>query len=436
MRSQPDEKPNHSLDSRTLATGGASCDDPGKLSASAAFRSISCVIGAVLFASSVPTSLYGLYQQQWHFSSLVLTLIYAAYAISALVGLLLFGSVSDDIGRRSALLAGLGGLIVATGIFAAAESTLWLFIARCLQGLATGVTLAAAGAGLVDFQPAGDQRRAGLINGVASAAGLAMGAPIAAVLVEYAPAPRLIPFAVQAAIFFALLPAVLTTPETAKPRRSVRCRIHPPGVPSAVRGAFAVASLAVLSSWSIAGLFLSLGPHLVDHLLATTGSLPGGLTILAFAGAAAVAQIPCARISEHRITVGGSIALAAGMGLTVSSLSASTLSFFGGVVLAGAGFGVVFLGGLRTLSNAIPIQRRAEVMSAFYIAAYLSLSIPAVAAGLIVTNVGITQTFRVFGLCAIAVAVTVALAATRLSIDQSKRGAPVAHPVVAATKKG
>ena len=40
------------------------------------------------------------------------------------------------------------------------------------------------------------------------------------------------------------------------------------------------------------------------------------------------------------------------------------------------------MGALRHLSAAIPPDRRAEVMSAFYVVGYLSLALPAVAAGI------------------------------------------------------
>lgn len=49
-------------------------------------------------ASSAPTPLYHLYQQNWGFSSAMLTLIFAVYALSLLVALLVAGSLSDYLG--------------------------------------------------------------------------------------------------------------------------------------------------------------------------------------------------------------------------------------------------------------------------------------------------------------------------------------------------
>ena len=49
--------------------------------------------------------------------------------------------------------------------------------------------------------------------------------------------------------------------------------------------------------------------------------------------------------------------------------------FLAGGVVGGAGFGVAFLGALRALSAAIPPEHRAGVMSAFYVVAYLAISL-------------------------------------------------------------
>jgi hypothetical protein len=97
--------------------------------------------------------------------------------------------------------------------------------------------------------------------------------------------------------------------------------------------------------------------------------------------AAVVAQLLTARTAPWIGAGVGSIALAAGMVLIVFAAARdSSAAYLAGSILAGAGFGAAFLGGLRALAAAIPHQQRAAVMSAFYVAAYTSLSLPAVLA--------------------------------------------------------
>jgi WD40 repeat protein len=79
-----------------------------------------------------------------------------------------------------------------------------------------------------------------------------------------------------------------------------------------------------------------------------------------------------------------------------------------GAIIGGAGFGVAFLGSLRALSVAIPNEHRAQVMSAFYVVAYSSLSLPAVLAGIVVTPLGLESTFEIFGIVVAALALLLA----------------------------
>ena len=59
----------------------------------------------LFFAAAAPSPLYGVYQVQWRFSATTLTVVFAAYALLLLVALLVFGSVSDYLGRRWVILA-------------------------------------------------------------------------------------------------------------------------------------------------------------------------------------------------------------------------------------------------------------------------------------------------------------------------------------------
>src|SRR3954468_13675084 len=87
-----------------------------------AYAHVAAVIGLSLFASGTPSALYGTYRELWGFSPIVLTLIYASYAIGVLVSLLLAGRISDEVGRRPVLLVSLATLLGATAVFALADS--------------------------------------------------------------------------------------------------------------------------------------------------------------------------------------------------------------------------------------------------------------------------------------------------------------------------
>jgi hypothetical protein len=203
-------------------------------------------------------------------------------------------------------------------------------------------------------------------------------------------------------------------PEPIEKRGRFRLRAERPSVPAVARRPFFLAALAVLSSWSIGGLFFSLGPQLAAHLFNSNNAIVSGSGIVALAGAAVVAQLLTARSAPWIGAGAGSIALAAGMVLIVFAAARnSSAAYLAGSILGGAGFGAAFLGGLRALAAAIPHQQRAAVMSAFYVAAYTSLSLPAVLAGLVVTHVALPTTFEIFGSVVAAIALSVAFEAWR-----------------------
>ena len=385
-----------------------------ELPPTAAYWLMAAIIGLSLFASATPSPLYATYREEWGFSPFVLTAIFAVYSVGVLAALLVAGRISDDVGRRPVLVGSLAVLIVSTAMFVAASSVLWLFAARALQGVATGVALGSAGAALLDLHPRRDSHGAGLANGFFSTAGMGLGALVAAVLVQYAPLPMRLPYLLLLVVFGALLVGALLMPEPVTERRRLSLRLEAPHVPAAIRGAFLLSSLGVLASWSIGGLFMSLGPQLAAIELGTSNHLAGGVAILALTGAGSVAQLVFQRAAPHRLTTVGAVVLAVGLASVVGSLSLdSGALFLAASTLTGVGWGAAFLGALRSLTAVIPAATRARTMSAFYLVAYSSLSLPALAAGLTVSAWGLLPTFRVFGAVVAVLALVVAVAAHR-----------------------
>ncbi len=82
-----------------------------------------------------------------------MTVIFGVYAVAVLVSLLVFGSLSDHLGRRPILAVALIAQALVMVVFATADGLGVLLVARTLQGLATGAALGAIGAGLVDLDP-------------------------------------------------------------------------------------------------------------------------------------------------------------------------------------------------------------------------------------------------------------------------------------------
>src|SRR2546425_1469169 len=336
------------------------------------------VVGLGLFASVTPSPLYRSYSVLWHFSPLTLTLIYATYAFGVLGSLLLAGGASDDVGRRPVLFVALCALMASSVLFMVADSAVWLFVARGLQGLATGAALSAASAALLDLHPKRDPAGVGLTTATAASSAIGLGVLASSSLVQLGTLPRVLPYVVLVVLFAVAFAGTYWMPEPIENRGRFRLTAERPSVPAVARRPFFLAALAVLSSWSIGGLFFSLGPQLAAHLFNSNNAIVSGSGIVALAGAAVVAQLLTGRSAPWIGAGAGSIALAAGMVLIVFAAARnSSAAYLAGSILGGAGFGAAFLRGLRALPAAIPHQDRAAALSALSAAPHTPLPPPA-----------------------------------------------------------
>src|SRR3954453_21412493 len=100
------------------------------------FAAVAAIVVLFLAASSAPSPLYVVYQQQWRFSASVLTFVFAIYVLGLLGSLLVVGALSDHVGRRPVLAAAIVLEALALVLFLLAGDVAVLSVARFLQGVA------------------------------------------------------------------------------------------------------------------------------------------------------------------------------------------------------------------------------------------------------------------------------------------------------------
>jgi predicted MFS family arabinose efflux permease len=354
------------------------------------------IVVSFLAASAAPTPMYALYARQWGFSALATTVVFGVYALAVLAGLLTFGRVSDYTGRRPVLLAGLAVQAVATVLFITAGGLGTLLLARVVQGLATGASLGAVGAGMLDL----DRRRGALANSFAPGVGTGSGALVSALAVQYLPDPTHLIYVVLLGVFAVQAAGVLAMRETAQRRPgALRSLVPDVRLPSALRGEIAIAVPVLFAVWALAGFYGSLGPALTGALLHSTSVVYGGLSLFILAGVAAGSVLAFHRTEPRQVLYLSIGALVAGVAVTLAAVSAdSAAGFFAGTAIAGVGFGGGFQGAIRLVVPLAGERERAGVLSLLYIVSYLGLGVPAVVGGLLVTEVnGVLQTAREYG---------------------------------------
>jgi MFS family permease len=364
---------------------------------------------AFFFAASAPSPLFVLFQNRWSLGASTLTVIFAVYAIALLVALLTAGAVSDHIGRKPVVVAGILVQIGAMAMFVAADGVYWIIAARVVQGLATGIVTGALTAAIVEAAPPDKKQVGAMLGSISPLAGLALGALSSGLILQFSDTPVLSTF-LSLAVFFAVA-GVLTffIPESATPRPGALGSLIPRvSIPPAARTAFLASVPAIISVWMLGGLYLSLIPSTMTEILHIHAGLASGVAIAVLNGVGALAPIVLRERDSRTTTLIGACALAAGVTITLIGIDVGSVPvFFIGTAVAGVGFGSAFSGSIQHLSPLVEPHQRAELFAALYVVSYLSFSIPAIIAGRMVAPFGLLQTELVYG----AVLVAMALAA-------------------------
>ena len=374
----------------------------------AAFWILAVLFLMLFYASAAASPLYRVYQVQFRFSSATLTAVFAVYVLVLLVTLLFFGSVSDYLGRLPVIITALVLSVAGCAVFLAAHNVGALYVARSLQGIATGLASGAIGAALIGLQPARSQR-APLVTSGFSTLGLALGALITSALVQYAPAPTHLVWWALLAVFAVGIAAVLAMAEPGSRRPGVLASLRPRiAVPPQARATFAGAVPCFVATWALGGLYLSLGPSLAAAATGSPNLLWGGLVIFLVCGTGAVAAFALRGVGSRTAMLAGCLLLLAGVAVTFGAIAATTsVAFLAGTAVAGAGFGLGFSGAFRmTIALATPAES-AGLVTAIFTVGYLAFSVPALIAGVAATKFGLHSTALVYS-ASLAVLVAVA----------------------------
>ncbi|MEZ0166501.1 MFS transporter [Kineococcus sp. LSe6-4] len=355
------------------------------------FVLVTLTLGLLVAASSAPSPVFPVYQEQWGVGPAAITVVFAVYAAVLLVALLTVGSLSDHLGRRPVVAAALVGVLVSMLVLSRADDVATLVAGRALQGFSTGTAIGALGAWLLDLAGPDRTALAQLVNGAAPPTGLMAGGLGAGVLVQFAPGPTRLTYLVLAGLLLVALVAVALTPDAVGRApgalRSLRPVVR---LPASSRGPFAASLPGFLGSWGLGGLCLGLGPSVVAGVLGLHDHVAGGLVVASVAGVGAVTGLLTRHRDPRRVVTLGMAGLVVGplvltLGLTLSSVPV----FFAGALLSGVGFGAGFQGALRGVLGTAPAHERAGVLAAVYVVSYLAFGVPAVVAGFLAPHLGL-----------------------------------------------
>jgi MFS family permease len=383
----------------------------------AAFWIVGYTFAVTMAFSALPTPLYVLYQARDGFSTFMITVIFAAYAVGVVASLFLVGHLSDWAGRRRMVLFAVLVNMLSGLVFLLWPATPGLIVARLVSGVSIGMLTATATAYLSELhalaRPGAGRSRSEIVATAANLGGIGLGPLLSGLLAQYLGHALVLPYLVAEALMLAGAIALALAPETAAgPERRPAYRPQRVSVPAAQRPVFLAAATVGGVAFALFGVFTSVAPSLLAGLLHDDSHAVAGLMAFAVFGASAAAQIVFNRASRRAQIGLGLAALLTGLAMVTAAawLPSFWLLLAGGIV-AGAGAGAAFRGTVATVISITPANMRGEGLAGLFLGSYIGLAIPVV--GLGVATLWVSMQVAVLGF-AVALAAATLTVATRL----------------------
>lgn len=340
--------------------------------------------------STVSTPLWELYRAKDGFSTFMVTVAFAVYAVGVVVSLFFAGHLSDFLGRRRMLLIGLAVEVVSAVILIASPALPLLIVGRVVSGVAVGMITATATAYIAELngaaRPGAGRTRSDVVSAGANMGGFAIGALVSGILAEWVDGPLRTPYVVFLVLMVIGAIGIALAPETVE-RTGPRPPYHPQrvSVPASAKPAFWAASGAAFVAFAYNGMFNSFAPAFVAGTMGHPSLALAGLTAFIVFAAAALLQIVMLRSEVHRLLTVGLTLMFIGLVLVTTAVWLPTPSlalFLVGGALGGAGGGLLFKGAVTTIVRIAVPEKRGEALSGLFLAAYCGLIIPVLGVGI------------------------------------------------------
>lgn len=385
-----------------------------------AFATAALTAALALWTSGAPSVVYPVYGARWHIPQAGTTLLFAAYPLALLVVLALLGGLSDRIGRRAAMVAGLAFMAVGTLVFAVAPAYWALLAGRVLTGVGVGLALSPATAALAEYAAPGRARQAGSIATASTALGLMVALLVGGFFVADLPDPLHASYwPLLAAILITLLLALRLPRGASGTGAAVRLlRVHRSTVGVVVQGA-----LGVAAAFGVGAIVLALGADVAIGLIGTRDPFVIGLVLALSALTIGVTALLARDLRASRSATGGALVMLVGLAVLVLAGGARSLpAFLVAIVLTGVGYSLLFAAGIGVAAEAAAPEHRAATVAAVYLGGYAVQAATAIGLGRLATDAGLF-TALLTGAVVLAVLVAVAGAAPFLRTVRAPRAA-------------
>ncbi|MCD2195198.1 MFS transporter [Actinomycetospora endophytica] len=319
------------------------------------------------------------------FSVVTVDALLGAYVVGLVPGLLLAGPLSQRLGRRPVMTSGAALSLVASVLLALGGLGVgWIAAGRLITGLGVAVAMSVGTTWVTELSVRAGETHA---TGARRAAlwltlGFGLGAGVAGVLAQWAPAPGVLPYGVHAVLALAVLGAVAFLPETRDPdavpvRASRRLGLRHPRFRRVV---------SPMAPWIFgsAGIAYAVMPQLVGDHLGRWGLAYSTLLTVATLGVGAAIQ-PLAKRLDHlssaRAVLVGMVMMAVGLGVSVVvALVRSPVVALVAAIVLGAAYGIAMVSGMLELQRLAPPEELPTLTGVYYALAYSGFLLPSILA--------------------------------------------------------
>ncbi|RKS16792.1 putative MFS family arabinose efflux permease [Arthrobacter sp. AG1021] len=371
--------------------------------------------------TTMPTALYPTLQDDFGLSTAAATQLFAIYAVTVLLVLCAFGSLSDALGRKPVMMLGLGASLASGVLYSIADDAPMLFAARVLSGVCAGLVTGTATAYLTDL--VGSPSRGAAVSSVANMVGLGSGPVLAAWLIFAVPTVPMIAFTAHAVVSGLCLLVLCFGPESVPSRR---LRLYPslPLVPRFALRNFAIGGLMTLGFVVMGGCTAMTSILVVRSFGISDLRVLGLIGSLIFAATAIGQKLGGALVRRHALA--GYAGLVSGAALIclaplLPGMSAVVI-YLAGLTAAGLSHGALFPVGLGIVLQDIPLGQRGSASSAFWVLGYALTAAGALGLGWVGELFGEAQAVSWFGAAVVVSAVLCAALHLRLSVPSRRRG--------------
>jgi MFS family permease len=382
------------------------------------YRRVSFLLFTAGWGANHFATLLVVYRARLGLSAAEVGLLFGAYALGLVPGLLLAGRMSDAMGRRALVLPASLAAIAASGVLAFGTHGFQVLLAgRLLFGLAMGSIMSPGSVWVQELsEPALGPRRATL----SLSAGFGLGPLVTGVVAELAPAPLVLPYVVHASIMAFALVLVRGVPETAQRAttrgakdEALQIDANKNRTPLGRVELLTLAALLPAAPWAFG--FAAIACATLPGLMRAQVGRPviySALVIVTTLLSGVAVQSFVSRLGRRADLVGLALG-AAGTFLGAHAVAVgSPYLVFVAAALAGSGYGLVITSGLRLVAESAAPERRGTAVGVYYVLTYIGFVLPSLHA-VVAKSWGDVTTLRATGALVLASLVIRALIAAR-----------------------